>query len=200
MNEECEMLGTFDAEKAREAAGVLFEALGVTSMDRMKLLKLLYIADRENVRDAAASITGDRTVAMDWGPVLSNTYDCIKGQGTDARCWKDSFENEGPRQVRLVAPPGTDHLSRPEIAKLREVAARFGQMSSNALSRLTHDFAEWEKNRPPQGSANEIPAADLLEAVGWGDEAGEILAEAAYYRRFDARMDDAERYAANRIR
>jgi hypothetical protein len=41
-------------------------------MEYVRLLKLLYIADREMMAEAGAPVTGDRAVAMDHGPVLSH--------------------------------------------------------------------------------------------------------------------------------
>jgi hypothetical protein len=39
-------------------------------------------------------------------------------------------------------------------------------MDDWALAELTHGFAEWQKNRPAEHAAREIPVQDLLEAVG----------------------------------
>jgi hypothetical protein len=57
----------FQLEKSLQAAGCLLELHG-DCMEYVRLLKLLYIADREMVAEAGAPITGDRAVAMDHGP------------------------------------------------------------------------------------------------------------------------------------
>jgi Protein of unknown function (DUF4065) len=56
-------------------------------MEYVRLLKLLYIADREMMAEAGAPVTGDRAVAMDHGPVLSHVYDLVKGKAARAREW-----------------------------------------------------------------------------------------------------------------
>lgn len=172
------MLGHFDLDKVQQAAAVLFQALDCRSMSRMKLLKLLYIADRESVRETGVPITGDRPVAMDWGPVLSNTYDCIKEEGPIAEQWKGHFHSPDNKTVVLVHNPSTRMLSRYEVDKLQEVAGQFGHLTPAALSTLTHTFSEWRKNEPPKGSMNRISARDLLQAVGRGEDADRLLQEA----------------------
>jgi uncharacterized phage-associated protein len=60
-------------------------------MEYVRLLKLLYIADREMMAEAGAPITGDRAVAMDHGPVLSHVYDLVKGKAARAGEWAHSI-------------------------------------------------------------------------------------------------------------
>ena len=49
----------FDYDKALQAAGVLLSLDG-DRMERIRLLKLLYIADRELLAETGRTITGDR--------------------------------------------------------------------------------------------------------------------------------------------
>ena len=73
-------------------------------MSYLRLLKLLYIADREWLAETGESITGDRVYAMKQGPVLSTLYDLIKGNGTRAGEWDDFIHTDG-YAVELVADP-----------------------------------------------------------------------------------------------
>ena len=50
-----------------------------TRMKYLKLMKLLYLADRESMKRHGHPISGDRYVSMDHGPVLSNTLNLING-------------------------------------------------------------------------------------------------------------------------
>jgi uncharacterized phage-associated protein len=68
----------FDFEKTLQAAGILLSLDGLR-MDRIRLLKLLYIVDRELLVQAGRPLTGDVAVAMNYGPVLSRVYDLIRG-------------------------------------------------------------------------------------------------------------------------
>lgn len=66
-------------DKTIQAVGVLFRAEGVQRANCMRLLKLLYIADRESIREVGRPITGGAVVAMERGPVLEEVYDLIPG-------------------------------------------------------------------------------------------------------------------------
>jgi len=46
----------------------------------IKLIKLLYLAERKAVSKWAEPISGDHFVSMPHGPVLSQTYELIKSQ------------------------------------------------------------------------------------------------------------------------
>ena len=113
-------------------------------MSRSRLLKLLYIADRELLAAKGRTITGDRVFAMKFGPVLDRTYDLIKGLEAKAGEWDDFIHSDG-YAVELRKDPGLDDLSRAEIAKLQEVSDRYRDVDDEDLSMLTHSFPEWEK-------------------------------------------------------
>src|SRR5207245_2612690 len=71
----------YDQQKASElAAHFLLVAGG--SMPMLKLLKLMYHADRTSLIETGFPVTGDTIVAMDNGPVLSKTYDHLKPTGS----------------------------------------------------------------------------------------------------------------------
>jgi uncharacterized phage-associated protein len=156
----------FQPRKAVQAAAVLLKAEPDRKMSRLRLLKLLYIADRESLQRRARPITGDHVAAMDHGPVLSKTYGLIKGEGNDAAVGGQFMRQSRPPIIELAADPGEDELSHVEVALLREVAARYAHLGEWDLVDLTHDFPEWKKNEPPKGSRTIIPLEDILEATG----------------------------------
>jgi uncharacterized phage-associated protein len=186
------MLAQFNAEKVIQSAAVLLKTAEARRMSRLRLLKLLYIADRESIQETARPITGDSAVAMDHGPVLSRTYDCIKGADLAAAEWERFFRNSG-QDMELVSDPGIRKLSRYEIEKLQSVASRFEHQNDWEVAESTHEFQEWIKNQPAKGSSSHIPARDILEAVGLGDKVEQILAEARSYAEVDRLLARAER-------
>ena len=52
----------FDFDKTLQAAGVLLDA-DDKRMEYMRLLKLLYVTDRESLAETGRTLTGDRAVA-----------------------------------------------------------------------------------------------------------------------------------------
>lgn len=172
------MLGVFTIEKAIQASAVVLTSTFSRRMGRLRLIKLLYIADRESIQETAHSITADDVYAMDHGPVLTNIYNCIRARGPLASDWERYIQSLGPREIEVAVEPGTGLLSRWEEAKLREVTRRYEQWEDYELAELTHRFPEYINNKPPQGSSRPIPERDILVAVGLGEDADEIIAEA----------------------
>jgi uncharacterized phage-associated protein len=171
------MLAPFSALKTIQAAGVLLKQAEARRMSRLRLIKLLYIADRACIAETGRPITGDSVAAMDHGPVLSRTYDCIKGTDFAASEW-DRYVRRSGFDVELADDPGNGKLSRYEIETLQKVAAEFAAIEDWDLAEHTHRFEEWRRNRPEPGASHAIPARHILEAVGLADQADQILAEA----------------------
>ncbi len=159
---------------------------------RMRLLKLLYIADRELLAQSHRPLTGDHPVAMDFGPVLTHTYDLLKGQATGIDIWSRFIQQVAPYTHKLVADPGVGKLSRLELAKLDEIVQRYWWMDDDELSKLTHDFPEWKRNQPPKGGQTWIPKEHVLEALGLSeDEIERINQEANADSELDALLAGA---------
>ena len=68
----------FNERKAAQAAAYLLCKAG-GSLNVLKLVKLMYLAERESLRRYGETITGDALVSMRNGPVLSATLDHING-------------------------------------------------------------------------------------------------------------------------
>ena len=75
----------FNFERALQASAYLLRLDG-KRMGYLRLLKLLYIADREWLAETGESITGDRAYAMKYGPVLSS--DLRPHQGQRIKGWR----------------------------------------------------------------------------------------------------------------
>ena len=70
------------AKRAAQAALFLLKAGG--AMPHVKLMRLLYITDRESYRIHGAPITRDSMVSMPQGPVLSGAHDLMIGKRESA--------------------------------------------------------------------------------------------------------------------
>jgi uncharacterized phage-associated protein len=179
------MLRPFSTEKTAQAAAVLLKAANGNRMRHIRLLKLLYLADRESIRDTGFPITGDDAYAMMHGPVLSKTYDLIKGKGADAAVWTQWIRKVGRWDVQLAADPGWRKLSRYEMRKLGEVAKRYaGAGDWEIVDRLHEELPEWRSAYRHDDSSHRISEADILAAVGRGDQVQDVLAEARAHLEF----------------
>jgi uncharacterized phage-associated protein len=171
------MITPFNLDKTIQASAVLAKQHS-NRISRLRLLKLLYISDRESIRETGRPITGDSVVAMKNGPVLSRTYNLIKGESLAAAQWDHCFSNLSNRELQLIDDPGNGQLSRHDIATLIEVAQRFAACDDWDVAEHTHTFPEWLKHRPNGNTSARIAVDDVLEALGMSLQKETLLAEA----------------------
>src|SRR5439155_24406623 len=141
-------------------------------MPYMRLLKLLYIADRESMRDTGRPITGDQAIAMTYGPVLQGVYNLIRNTHYESWRWSKFFQTSGYK-IKMTKDPGAGRLSRYELEKLREVVERYAVVDDFDLVEETHGFEEWRANFV-KGASQPILAEHILKAVGLAGEVEQI--------------------------
>jgi uncharacterized phage-associated protein len=74
----------FNIEKTIQAIAAFLHFHGSKEMSYLRMLKLLYLADRESLKETGRTITGDRVVAMEHGPVPSCAYHLLEALGRSA--------------------------------------------------------------------------------------------------------------------
>jgi uncharacterized phage-associated protein len=140
-----------------------------------KLIKLLYIADRESLSRWGFAISGDKYCSMRQGPVLSGLYNFIKGNN---RCesieqveWNTTFYKDGYDLVSHFEDSfSVDELSKAEISILDEVAERYADKSYSDLIGLVHSFPEWNKDAEKRNTSLILEKKAILKALGKSDE------------------------------
>ncbi len=134
-------------------------------MSYMKLIKLLYLVDREALLRWGRPVTTDRYVSMDQGPVLSSILNLInEGHRPGAPgVWPEYISEPQGYEVALLKEAPADELSRAEEELIEEVFRDHGHKSRWELVELVHTLPEW---RDPNGSAVPISYADILAAGG----------------------------------
>lgn len=170
-----------ELKTAQMAAYLLTKSGG--QMRYIKLVKLLYLSDRESMRITGDSMTHDRAYSLPNGPVLSHTLNLLKG---DARndYWSSLIRCEGFEStlVGAIDVGDLDELSSQDIEVLDRVNHLFGQFTWQALVDWTHkpeNLAEW---KDPHGSRLPIEPQDIFEALGWSSEDAHRL-DAEYTER-----------------
>ena len=146
-------------------------------MSHLKLMKLLYLADREAMGRHGAPISGDRLVAMPHGPVLSMTLNHMDGDvesspgGWDH--WVSDKENHELSLVRPLTRAGLDDLSGADLDVLDAVWRQFGQKGRWQIRDYAHHHCpEWED---PHGSSSPIPDEKVFRALGYTSEQAQAL-------------------------
>ena len=137
-------------------------------MSYMKLIKLLYLADREALLRWGRPISTDCYVSMDRGPVLSRVLDLAtdgEDPGTPS-IWASRITEPSNYEVQLKGEAECDELSDAEVQLLEKIFAEHGRKSRWDLVKLTHTLPEWID---PHGSAIAITYRDILKAGGKSD-------------------------------
>lgn len=156
---------TFKFNKAIQATAYLLRREPSREMNYMRLLKVLYIADRESIRQTGWPITGAKTAAMKQGPVLSEMLDLIKGHDLRYTEWS-KFIQKNEYRIRLIDDPGLSALSRFDVELLENISEEHRLHDEWDMVEYTHTFPEWQKNYKEEISMGWIPYSDIYEAIG----------------------------------
>lgn len=158
----------FNEAKAAQAAAILLRLRG-GRMKYLKLIKLLYISDREALARWGKPITTDHYVSMKEGPVVSNIYNLIGSEPmpSEQSVWHKHIKTVADFDVELVGEPSNDELSQAEEDLLQEVFKAHGHKNRWIIVDETHKFPEWKN---PGTSSIPITYRDVLKAVKHTDE------------------------------
>jgi len=173
----------FNEAKATQAAARLLRLRG-GRMSYMKLIKLLYLVDRQALLSWGFPVTTDSHVSMDKGPVLSQVLNLIT-EGKDpnaASIWSRYISDPDDYQVQLKTEDvPSEELSIAEEKLIDAIFAEYGRFSRWQLVDILHGLPEWQD---PKGSAIPIQFSDILKAGGKTE--GEIAAVIAELESLNA--------------
>ena len=146
------------------ACTAYFAKQALPDLDKLKVCKLLYYADKRHLIRYGKPIIGDTYIHMDNGPVPSKSLDILNEVITDERVYQVTEEPSNKDQFKrilrvekgllrhpfpvfqLVKDPGLDCLSESEQEALNETLKRYGQCHPQELIELTHRDASWRKS------------------------------------------------------
>lgn len=144
-----------------------------------KLIKILYLADRQAMQESGYPITGDSYVSMANGVVLSGLYDLIKDNFRNANVqtlWDGRFVTDGMDLVKIGPVMPTGLLSDFEMETLDSVDARFHNKPFGKLIDYIHDpmnCPEWQNTN----SSIPLPNSRIYESLGFSKEQMKALEE-----------------------
>ena len=149
----------YDAEKATQAVLWLLYKHG-RAINRLKLVKLLFYADREHLSRYGRPIVGGHYVTMQHGPVSSELLNHINKASADTEA---AFVNEDLR-VLARGPVDEDKLSESDIEVLNQIDNKYGRYDRFVLRDLTHELQAWKKNypNPEEDTSYALPYEDFF--------------------------------------
>jgi uncharacterized phage-associated protein len=147
----------FDEDRS-VAAVVYLASQQIDALDKYKLAKLLFLADKFHLVRYGRPITGDEYFALPYGPVPSAILNLLSresGEGgtplsghleVDRRFAHPRFSG------RSGVPLTLDALSKSDLKALSEVVRRYGRKSFDELKMITHGMPSYEKAWANRGS------------------------------------------------
>lgn len=117
------------------------------SLDYMKAYKLLWLADRYQLRCCGRTITGDTYYAMPYGLVPSDAKCLLENEPTklqNEEGYRDKYLQLGKAHTyQAICEPDYDEFSESDIDALNKVLETYGSMKATELSKFSHKFPEW---------------------------------------------------------
>jgi uncharacterized phage-associated protein len=126
-------------------------ATGDDDLTTMKLQKLVYYVQAWHLADHGTPLFDEPIEAWPEGPVVR-------------RLWQ---HHRGARRVHGFRFGSADQLSPEDRALVEEVVDRYGRLSGDALSELTHAERPWKTARgdlSPRDSSNDVIDPEIMRA------------------------------------
>lgn len=140
-----------DYQKITQALKYLATKCGRGTFNRMKAIKLLYLADRYHLRKYGRPLARDNYCAMKLGPVGSVAKDLLMSDSDflddDPKSYaKQHLKRVGEHEFQPLGDVDRDAFSETDFEALDFAIAHFGQYDKWTLAELTHVFPEWKKH------------------------------------------------------
>jgi uncharacterized phage-associated protein len=164
----------FNEKKAAQVAA-FFLIRAKTGLSILKLMKLMYLAERRSFESYGEGLVGDRLVSMPHGPVLSITHNYMNGELTSTPGGWDSWIADRAEHAlslndakRACSVDDLLELSDADIQVLDATWQQFGTLTGWELREYTHAHCpEWQD---PDGSMIPMKPEDLFSALNFSAE------------------------------
>jgi hypothetical protein len=168
------MTPRFDEVKATQIAAELLELHGGV-IPYLKLVKLMYLIEREGLLRWGIPLTNDELYSMHNGCVMSRVHDLITEEQLPQSYWRQFISAPfGDHEVRLDRKPELEDVSEAERELIREIFATYGRWGRWDLADFTHKLPEYRDT--PKGKRTPIDYQEiLLGAKKSDDDVREIL-------------------------
>ena len=165
----------FDERRAAQAATRLLHRHGGT-MPWLKLIKLLYLADRAALVEGGWPITGDRFVCVRHGPALGRVLELIKDDCPAGDSIWHGYVVRKRFDACLIGSTESKQLSDVDRDVLDSVFETYGCLKEWDVVARTHALPEW---KDPGDTIIPIEPEDVLRYAGYSEEAIGYVADQA---------------------
>jgi uncharacterized phage-associated protein len=138
----------FNVRKAAQVCAFFAQQNGA-SISALKLVRLIYLANRKCMEEFDFPLLDDNLVSMSHGPVNAITFDYINGNQPNLDEWHEFVINSGDYRIKLTNPnmstDDLDELSQNDIEILTETWKNFPNVGHWSIRYYTSHCPEWEK-------------------------------------------------------
>lgn len=160
-------MNSFKVDKGTQALNYFAKAEG-GKINKMKAMKLLWVADRYHLRKYGRSITDDRYQAMEYGPVPSSAKDiaqhsdfCTKEMIDYAKKYIQPLDKY---DFKSVAEVDNEVFSETDLEALKFAHDNFGKFDEFTLAKISHAYPEWKMHKNNvKMSINEMNYLDFFD-------------------------------------
>ena len=140
----------FSPEKALESVLLIASSLNEPTVH--EVLKMRYFADKIHFSEYGFLGSGDRYVAMSFGPVASSTYDLLKVARGDMNSFTDArfislvegsleVERGGKNRVKPLRTANLELLSKTDVDSIEAAIKIDGNKEFKERTNISHDSA-----------------------------------------------------------
>jgi uncharacterized phage-associated protein len=136
----------FDYKKAVQALNFFAIKSGGT-INKLKVIKLIFFADRYHLRKYGRPITNDEYFAMEYGPVGSGIKDIAEmNEFWNSDKYVLSYITAPTRyDVKSIKDYDCDVFSESDLEALSFAWDEFGKYDEFKLAEITHQYPEWKR-------------------------------------------------------
>jgi hypothetical protein len=155
--------------------------LGYEPMDGLKLIQLMYLADRENYNEDFFTITKDMALATNQGIILERTYELMNGAKGETDEWHKIVLD---RNTNTFAFPDsftewdTCCISCTDIDVATKICDEFGDWTTKQLTKYTKNLPEWSLTE--NNTSRAITTEEILSSVGYTKGEIEVTIDQQY--------------------
>lgn len=161
-------MDNFDMQKTLACAAYVCQS-NKGKFDKLAMIKVLYIAERDTICETFNVMTGDKMQKYPFGPVLKHLHDALRGKASTEfqKEWDSHFENpksgaksKGANDVKLIKTPDMDELSYANRLFLDRALKSVNSCKKGTLVDTAHEFPEWDM--AVRRGIKDIDLADIL--------------------------------------
>ena len=156
----------FDHLKSVQTVAYFVRKAGGTA-EKLKLVKLLYLAERESFKRRGKPMNFDSYFSLPHGPVASSALNGMDHL-LDDEAWSALNQATNRRDITIIGEVSEDHLSRADRAILDATWVEFGGMTAWEIRNWTHDHCA-EYVEVEAGKSLPIDLSEIMAQVGTHD-------------------------------